>query len=113
MIQARYKLLSRLRTLVSPGIAVTLTCALVLQAAAVLPALAQTPTSSQIDIFRNLPPDQVMQLAGAHSSEVWLMYITREDRYVPVAEWIERQPEEPVHRVTVDGGDVLKIYRLR
>jgi polysaccharide export outer membrane protein len=58
MVQARYKLLSRLRTLVSPGTAVAITCALVLQGAAVLPALAQTPTSSQIDIFRNLPPDQ-------------------------------------------------------
>lgn len=48
----------------------------------------------------------------ADSGEVYLMYITRSEMFPDFIKDIEKRKLKPIFEIVVDGGTILKIYKL-
>ncbi len=73
------------------------------------------PIASQIvrsAVPVRLRPDlRLWTPAFAHDRTIYLMYITRQGWYRPVIRWLEKNAR-PAHEILVQGGAILRIYRL-
>lgn len=61
---------------------------------------------------RPVQPRHIETLVRRWPGAVYAIYVTRRGMYAPWLRALDRRAR-PVHRITVDGGDVLRIVRLR
>jgi len=56
--------------------------------------------------------DEALAESAKHDGPVYLMYITRWRHYNMLTRSVEARRKPPLHQIVVDGGVILKIYRL-
>ena len=56
--------------------------------------------------------DEALAESAKHDGPVYLMYITRWRHYNTLTRSVEARRKPPLHQIVVDGGVILKIYRL-
>jgi hypothetical protein len=56
--------------------------------------------------------DELYDIIRTNSGEVYLMYITRSEMFPDFIKDIEKRERKPIFEIVVDGGTILKIYKL-
>ncbi len=55
---------------------------------------------------------KLIDVIHAHSSTVYIMYITRKEHYFPYLKDIDKTLS-PVYKIDVDGGTIMKIIAIK
>jgi hypothetical protein len=67
----------------------------------------------KLQLWMGLDQEELLRRSQSHPGSVYLLYITRTERYPAFVRAIEAGSRQPEYQLQVDGGVLLKIHRLR